>query len=116
LKNIPWVVFKGGGRTSTFLIDSVRTISNIANNFKPGEVYNICGNRYHTIEELSDTVLKVTGADPSLVEYRDSEVLTTLHKRVDNNKARIDFGHEDTVTLEEGIRQTVEWMKEVYKI
>ena len=116
LKNIPWVVFKGGGRTSTFLIDSVRTISNIANNFKPGEVYNICGNRYHTIEELSDTVLKVTGADPSLVEYRDSELLTTLHKRVDSNKARIDFGHEDTVTLEEGIRQTVEWMKEIYKI
>ena len=37
----------------------------------------------HTIEELSDLILKVTGARPGLVEYRDSEILTTQVKRVD---------------------------------
>ncbi len=43
--------------------------------------------RFHTIEELSDLIIEATGADPSLVEYRDSEILTTHNKVVDNSKA-----------------------------
>src|SRR5690606_13886200 len=87
LHNIPWLVFRGYTRTSTFLADSVRTLSNIVNNFKAGETYNIGGDQYHTVEEFYNLVLKVTGADPGLVEYRDPEVLTTGHKKVDISKA-----------------------------
>lgn len=114
LKGLPWVVFRGYGRTSTYLKDSVRTLANIVDNFKPGEVYNIGGDQYHTIEELSDLTLKVTGADRRLVEYRDAEILTTRVKRVDISKAIRDLGHQTTVTLEEGIRRTAAWMREVY--
>lgn len=116
LKGLPWVVYRGYGRTSTYLDDTSRTLANIVNNFKSGEVYNIGGDQYHTIEELSDLTLKVTGADPGLVEYRDAEVLTTRHKRVDVSKAVRDLGHRTTVTLEEGIRRTAAWMQEVYKL
>ena len=115
LKGIPWVVFRGYGRTSTYLADSTRTLANIADRFKPGETYNIGGNEYHTIEELSDLTLKVTGADSRLAEYREAEVLTTRQKRVDVSKAARDLGHLTTVSLEEGIRRTVAWMKEVYR-
>src|SRR5881628_1403053 len=66
LKGIPWVVYRGYGRTSTYLADSLRTLANIVDNFRPGGVYNIGGDQYHTIEELSDLTLKVTGADPKL--------------------------------------------------
>lgn len=110
----PWVVFKGYGRTSSYLADSVRTLANVSDRFHPGEVYNIAGDSYHTIEELSDMVLEATGADPKLVEYRDEESLTTRHKHVDVSKARRDLDHRDTVSLEEGIRRTVEWMRQVY--
>jgi dTDP-glucose 4,6-dehydratase len=116
LKRIPWVVYRGYGRTSTYLADSVRTLANIADTFKPGEVYNIGGDEYHTIEELSDLTLKVTGADPRLVEYRDAEILTTRDKRVDVSKAVRDLGHRTTVSLEEGMRRTVAWMREVYRL
>jgi dTDP-glucose 4,6-dehydratase len=116
LARIPWLVFRGYGRTSTYLSDSVRTIANIADRFKAGEVYNIGGDQYHTIEELSDLVIKLTGADPSLVEYRDVEALTTHHKRVDNSKAVRDLGHVTTRTLEEGLRETVEWMRKTYEL
>ncbi len=105
LHGLPWVVFRGYGRTSTYLADSVRTIANITENFKPGEVYNIGGDQYHTIEALSDLTLKVTGADRALVEYRDAEILTTRVKRVDVSKAVRDLGHRTTVSLEEGIRR-----------
>jgi dTDP-glucose 4,6-dehydratase len=116
LKGIPWVVFRGYGRTSTYLADSTRTLANIADRFRSGETYNIGGDQYHTIEELSDLTLKVTGASSRLVEYRDAEVLTTRQKRVDVSKAVRDLGHRTTVNLEEGIRLTVAWMREVYRL
>lgn len=115
LKGIPWVVFRGYGRTSTYLADSVRTLANIVERFKPGEVYNIGGDQYHTIEDLSELTLKVTGADPRLVEYREAEILTTRVKRLDVSKAVRELGHRTTVSLEEGMRLTVAWMREVYR-
>jgi dTDP-glucose 4,6-dehydratase len=91
-------------------------LANIVNNFRPGETYNIGGSQHHTIEELSDAVLKVTGAPASLVRYQDSEALTTRHKLVDVSKAIRDLGHEDTYSLEEGLRVTADWMCRVYDL
>ncbi len=110
LMGLPWVVFKGHKRTSTYLADSVRTLANIVDNFKPGETYNIGGRDLHTIEELSDVVIKVTGADPSLVEYRESEILTTKYKVVDISKAERDLNHKTTYNLIDGIKLTADWM------
>ena len=114
LHSIPWTVFRGHSRTSTYLADTVRTLANIADNFKPGETYNVGGASLHTIEELSDIVLKVTGADPALVQYRDSEIMTTKAKRVDISKAMRDLDHRNTYGLEDGMRMTAEWMRQVY--
>lgn len=116
LMGIPWVVFRGHSRTSTYLADTVRTLANIVNNFRPGETYNIGGDRIHTIEELSNTILKVTGADPSLVTYRDSEILTTKSKSVDVSKSVRDLKHKNSCSLEEGIRLTAEWMRKTHDI
>ncbi len=114
LNELPWSVFRGHSRTSTYLVDTVRTLANIANNFKPGETYNIGGVDVHSIEELSDIVLKVSGASPSLVEHRDSEILTTLVKRVDISKSVRDLDHKNSYGLEEGMRLTANWMRRVY--
>lgn len=111
---LPWTVFRGHSRTSTYLADTVRTLANIADNFVPGETYNIGGRDLHTIEELSDLVVAVTGADPSLVRYEDAEILTTTRKVVDVSKAERDLGHEVTYSLEEGMKLTAEWMRSVY--
>jgi dTDP-glucose 4,6-dehydratase len=114
LKGLPWLVFRGYSRTSTYLADSVRTIGNIIDRFVPGETYNIGGQQLHTIEELSDLVIAATGASPELVEYRDAEVLTTRDKRVDTSKAKQHLGHEDSVSLADGVARTVEWMRKTY--
>lgn len=116
LTNTPWIVFRGHSRTSTYLADTVRTLANIVNNFKSGETYNIGGNELHTIEELSDAILKVTGASPSLVEYREAEILTTKDKRVDVSKSVRDLDHQNSYSLEEGLRLTAKWMREVYNL
>jgi dTDP-glucose 4,6-dehydratase len=116
LNGIPWTVYRGHERTSTYLADCVRTIANIVDNFKSGETYNIGGDALHTIEELSDIVLRVTGADPALVRLEDSEVLTTTRKVVDVSKSVRDLDHRNSVGLEEGVRLTAEWMRHAYEL
>lgn len=116
LMNIPWIVYRGYTRTSTFLADSVRTLANIADNFIPGETYNIGGDEYHTVEEFSNLVLEVTGADPGLVIYKDTEILTTRHKKVDVSKAKSHLNHKSSVTLKDGVIKTVEWMRSAYNL
>jgi len=116
LTNTPWTVYRGHSRTSTYLADTVNTLSNIIDAFKPGETYNIGGDTLHTIEELSDTILRVTGADPERVSYRDSEILTTKAKMVDTSKSVRDLKHRNTHSLEQGIRLTADWMRNVYNL
>jgi len=116
LKGLRWTVFKGHSRTSTFLKDTVDTLCNIIDNFIPGETYNIGGRDLHTIEELSDIIIDVTGANKTLVNYKESEVLTTKTKVVDISKSISDLKHKNTVGLIEGIELTAKWMKSVYKI
>ena len=114
LRGIPWTVHRGHQRTSTYLLDAVRTLANITDNFTPGETYNVGGGRMHSIEELSDVVVAVTGADPSLARFTSCEPLTTGRKEVDISRAVRDLGHENTTSLEEGMRLTAEWMKRAY--
>jgi dTDP-glucose 4,6-dehydratase len=112
----PFTVFRGHYRTSTYLADTARTLANITDNFRPGETYNIGGVNHHSIEELADVVLKVTGADSSLVEFRESEILTTKIKRVDISKALRDLDHKNSYGLEEGMKITADWMRRVYNL
>lgn len=116
LKGLPFTVYTGHHRTSTYISDLTAAIANISTNFKPGEIYNIGGTQYHSIEELADIIIKVTGADPNLVSYKESEILTTKSKIVDTTKAQRDLNLQNTIELEEGVRLTSEWMKQYYNI
>jgi len=112
----PIVVYKNHLRTSIFLKDSCRTLCNIIDNFKTGQVYNIGGLKRHSIETLANIVWKVTDADKKLIRYENSEVLTTKSKKVDISKAVKDLDHKLTTSLNEGIKKTIDWMKKYYKI
>jgi dTDP-glucose 4,6-dehydratase len=113
----PITVYKGHTRTSTYIYDCVRTLANIVDNFKDGETYNIASKHNHTIEDLVEIILEETGADPSLVTYDDSmEIMTTKDKFVNSDKADDDLSHVDSISLKLGVRATVEWMREYYKL
>ena len=91
-----------------------RTLANIADNFVSGKTYNIGGSELHTIEELSDVILSLTGASHDLVSFEDSEILTTTIKRVDISKAERDLDHVIRYDLSEGMSLTADWMRAVY--
>lgn len=114
LHGIPYKVFLNHHRTSAYVSDTVNTLSNIIDNFIPGEVYNIGGLDYHDIKFVSDLILKEVGRDDSIVSYLEGEPFTTKDKRIDCSKAVRDLKHKPVVTLNDGIARTVKWMKSVY--
>lgn len=115
LHDMPYKVYLGHHRTSTYVTDTVRTLANIINNFKPGEVYNIGGDEYHDMKQVSDLILNYLGKDDRLVEYIEGEPFTTKDKKVDLTKAIRDLDHKCEVRLAEGIPRTIRWMQAVYK-
>jgi len=119
LHDIPVTVYRGYKRTSTYITDMARTLANVTATFVPGEVYNIGGEDFHTIEEAAEIILRLTGKvgkERELVTYKSEEILTARQKKVDCAKARRDLKHETTVSLEAGIANTLDWMRNVYKI
>lgn len=115
IHGLPYTVYLGHRRTSTYVTDVCATLSNIIENFRPGEVYNIGGTELHDMRSASDIILKVLGRDDSIVTYKEGEPFTTKDKIVDVSKAIRDLKHAPKVGLEEGITRTLEWMKKVYR-
>jgi dTDP-glucose 4,6-dehydratase len=118
LHNMPITVYRNYKRTSTFITDMARSLSNVSESFKAGEVYNVGGDDFHTIEDVAEIILHQVGKEArrhELVVYKEDELLTTRQKKVDCAKARRDLQHRTTVTLEDGIAQTLAWMKDVYQ-
>ena len=116
LHGLPITVYKGHKRTSTYLEDTCTTLSNIVENFKPGETYNIGGKEEHDIETLAEIIWKYTGADHKLITYKESEILTTKNKKVDISKSEKDLNHTLTVDLREGVHRTIDWMRGYYNL
>ena len=115
LHDLPYTVYMGHRRTSTYVSDCCSTLANIVDNFKPGEVYNIGGTDLHDMKSASDIIMEVLGKDGSLVSYKEGEPFTTKDKVVDVSRAVRDLKHQSTVSLVEGLTRTLEWMKQVYR-
>jgi dTDP-glucose 4,6-dehydratase len=107
-------VFTDHHRTSLYITDAVRTLATISENFHPGRVYNIGGTEYHDMKSVSDKILGYLGCSDDQVEYVESEPKTTKDKRVDITRAARDLAHAPVVGLDEGLAQTIEWMKRIY--
>lgn len=111
INGLPVTVYKNHFRSSTYIDDAVNTISNISDNFIDGRVYNIGSNEYHDIERLVNIIWDYTKADRSLITYKDSEPLTTKTKTPDLTISTSELKHKQTVSLEEGVKRTIDWMK-----
>jgi dTDP-glucose 4,6-dehydratase len=116
LHDMRYTVYLNHHRTSSYIDDTVRTLSNISDpgRFKAGEVYNIAGEEYHDIKALSDLILATLDKDDRIVDYREVEAHNTRDKKSTNAKAMRDLDHKSAVPLAIGIPKTVEWQKGVY--
>lgn len=115
LFNISYKVYKNYHRVFMYIDDVIPTLAKVCEKFIPGEVYNIGGQAYRSVEELSDIVLGCLGKSDELVEYLDEDKHNIMNKRADIEKARKAFGYDPKTPLEVGIPKTIEWMRSVYK-
>lgn len=111
LYGLPYRVYQGYYRAFMYVDDAISTISGAADRFFQGGVYNVGGTDYRSVEELSDLVLKFTGADPALAQQVGRELHNTKNKRPLLERAIRDLGHRPTTLLEDGVPQTVAWMR-----
>jgi len=116
LKKLPIIVYKGHYRSSTYVDDCLRTVENISGKFVPSRIYNIWSNDYHSIEKLADIIWNYIGAPRELITYNESEVLTAKVKKVNIDLSINELDHKPTVSLEEGVKRTIDWMKEYYRL
>ena len=114
LNDLPYEVYRGYHRVFMYIADFIPTLSNVCENFKPGEVYNIGGTEYVSVEKMSTILLDYLGKTDRLVIYLPEDKHNVMSKRPDISKAARDFGHSPTITLEQGIPLTVDWMRSVY--
>jgi dTDP-glucose 4,6-dehydratase len=116
LKKIPYTVYGGHLRVFDYVGDTVRTLTNIVDNFIPGEVYNIGSDEEWGVDiaTLSNMILEKVGIDDSLVTYSEQEKFTTKVKIVDLTKSRKDLGHKATINLSEGLDLYIAWMSKTY--
>lgn len=114
LAGIPYQVYEGYHRVFMYVGDFIRTLANSVDRFNPGEVYNVGGDEYVAVKDMSDLVLETVGVDDSLVEYLPQDKHNVVSKRPDIAKAVRDLGHRPDTRLEQGIPLTVEWMRDTY--
>jgi len=76
-----------------------------------GEIYNIGAGEEHENVELTERILRHTGADPSLIRHVEDRAGHDRRYSLDTAKLRR-LGWQPETTWEDGIRETVEWYRD----
>jgi dTDP-glucose 4,6-dehydratase len=113
LKGEPLTVYGDGSQTRSFCyVDDL--IEGIVLLFERGgpEPVNLGNPSEFTVRELADIVLRLTGSHSPVV-YRPLPTDDPRQRRPDISRARTLLGWEPKVELEEGLRRTIAYFREV---
>ncbi len=100
-------------RTYCYITDAVELLWDILL-FGKDTIYNVGGNSRVTIAELAKLIAKETGVDIHFPE--NSAELTGAPEDVylDLTKVKEEFGKHEFVSLDKGIKNTINWQKNLY--
>ncbi|HEV2706552.1 MAG TPA: SDR family oxidoreductase [Pyrinomonadaceae bacterium] len=77
-----------------------------------GQVINVANGERTTLNELLATLKWITGKADVEAEYRETRVGDVRHSLADITRARELLGYEPQVSLEEGLRKTLDWWRQ----
>jgi GDP-L-fucose synthase len=95
-------------RTFTYVTDLAEGLALAMEKALPGDPINISDENYVTIRELVELVFKMTQHAPS-VQYDVTKPEGVRSRRCDMSKAYKVLGWSPKISLEEGLRKTLEW-------
>ncbi len=114
LQNKPVQVFGDGKQTRSlcYVTDTVRgLIALMEHEGITGEICNIGSEEEHTVNEYAEMIIQVTNSSSSIVHDEKLPVDDPKVRRADITKAKRLLNWSPTVTLEEGLRETIEFVK-----
>ncbi|AKZ60148.1 Putative dTDP-glucose 4,6-dehydratase [Streptomyces ambofaciens ATCC 23877] len=91
--------------------DHCRAIALVAEKGEAGEVYNIGGGTELANRDLTERLLRMVGADWSMVENVADRKGHDRRYSVDIAKISTELGYRPRVSFEEGLAETVEWYR-----
>jgi len=113
---LPITVYKGYHRVFMYVDDWCETVANAAERFDDlrEPVYNVGGTEYRSVEEMASLAIGIIKPANQVVQFLDKEVANVTNKRPDVSLAMRDLGHDPSITLEDGLVRTVEWLRQAY--
>ncbi|TET67647.1 MAG: dTDP-glucose 4,6-dehydratase [Candidatus Zixiibacteriota bacterium] len=111
LENIPLPVYGDGLyiRDWIHVIDHCRALDLALHRGKPGEIYNIGGGDERTNLEITKLILKHLKKSESLITHVKDRPGHDRRYAIDCSKLKRELGFETSMTLEDGLKQTMDW-------
>lgn len=114
LKGLPYTVYDGYYRVFQYVDDLVDTLVRAAAQFRPGLVANVAGVEYRSVRELHDMICELVDVDLSKVTFLPEEKHNVVSKHPSISRARVHLGHSPDIALVDGLKTTIDWMREQY--
>ena len=92
--------------------DHCHGIQLVADNGRPGEIYNIGGGTELNNLELTDRLLAAFGVGEEMVERVEDRKAHDRRYSVDISKISDELGYQPLMSFEEGLASTIEWYRE----
>ena len=103
-------------RSFIHIRDVARATLAIAQRSPAGETYHLSTPHFVSIRELVEMICRMLDADFSkVVEITDDRPGKDAAYLLDSKKAREKLGWADSISLEEGVRETVAWVEEHFE-
>jgi nucleoside-diphosphate-sugar epimerase len=111
LRNEPLTIYGDGNITRSIcyvsdLIDGLMRA--MFQPHTPGEVFNLGNTEEHTVLEYAHTIIRLCEASSS-INFEPNRVDDPERRRPDISKAQQILGWQPRVSLEAGLRRTIEW-------
>jgi nucleoside-diphosphate-sugar epimerase len=113
LKNEPLTIYGDGTKTRSICYISDLVDGLVRAMFQPnttGEVFNLGNPEEHTVLEYAQTIIRLCNASSPIL-YEPSRVDDPERRRPDISKAQRVLGWRLQVSMEEGLRRTIDWFK-----
>lgn len=114
LQDQGYYIYGDGEQTRGFsyIDDIIPPLVKLAAMDNSGDVFNIGADKEYSLNELSKTLLKVTGKDVEIIYLADRPA-EVKHAYCDHHMAKTYLGFEDTTSLEDGIGRMWGWAQQV---
>lgn len=107
----PYVIWGTGkqNRDFTYVSDIVDGTIRAAEEITDGTPVNLGTGVRYSVEEVAQKIFEIMGFHPKSLVYDSSKPVGVVSRALDISRARKMLGWEPRVSLEDGLRRTIEW-------